>query len=142
MENKKVLIAEDDVFISEMYNTKIESRGFKVLIAVNGEEAIDIIKREKPEVILLDILMPKIDGWAVLKEITSDKKNIENSVIIILTNIGDDKSVEKAIKMGADDYLIKSLHTPEEIVKKIEKALNNKFNKNKQKNEFTNYPKI
>ncbi len=129
MEKQKVLIAEDDVFISEMYNTKMSEEGFAVLTANDGEEALNIIKKEKPEVILLDILMPKIDGWDVLKKITSDSNLKSKSVVIMLTNLGEEANVKKAEKLGADDYLIKSLHTPEEVVNKIKNLLDNKFKK-------------
>ncbi len=129
MENQKILIAEDDVFISEMYNTKMSEEGFAVLTANDGQEALDVIKKEKPAVILLDILMPKIDGWEVLKKITSDNNLKSKSVVIMLTNLGDEANVKKAEKLGADDYLIKSLHTPEEVVDKIKNLLDNKFKK-------------
>lgn len=124
MEMKKILIAEDDVFIAEMYSTKIESKGYKFIIASDGKEALDKIRKENPDVILLDILMPKLDGWKVLESISKEIK--DNSIIIMLTNVGDDESVNKAKKMGADDYLIKSLHTPEEVVNKIEEQIKNK----------------
>lgn len=124
MSKQKILIAEDDVFISEMYDTKIQQEGFSVLIAGDGQEALDLIKKEKPDVLLLDILMPKIDGWGVLKEINENNELKKRKMIIImLTNLGDEDNLKKAEKYGANDYLIKSLHTPEEVVRKIKSLL-------------------
>lgn len=117
----KVLIAEDDVFILEMYLVKLSTDGFEVVTASNGEEALEKIKEESPDVVLLDLLMPKMDGWEVLSKIKEQKG--EKPVIIVLTNLGDKKNIDKALAMGADDYLIKSFFTPEEIVLKMKKII-------------------
>lgn len=120
----KVLIAEDDVFILEMYLVKLSSDGFEVLTAGNGEEALKKIEEEKPDVVLLDLLMPKIDGWGVLEKIKKKESDKEKKpIIIVLTNLGEKSNIEKALSMGADDYLIKSFFTPEEIVSKMKKII-------------------
>jgi len=117
----KVLIAEDDVFILEMYLVKFSTDGFEVLTASNGEETLKKIKEEKPDVVLLDLLMPKMDGWGVLSKI--EECGGEKPIIIVLTNLGDKKNIDKALSMGVDDYLIKSFFTPEEIVLKMKKIV-------------------
>ncbi len=119
---KKILIVEDDLFISEVYFTKLSSEGFDVILADNGEEALMRFDQVSPDVVLLDILMPKMDGWEVLKKIYQKKRG-KKAIIIMLTNVGDKDSIEKALKVGADDYFIKSFFTPEEVVVKIRKLL-------------------
>lgn len=118
MEQKKekILIAEDDLFIAEVYFAKLNSEGFDVHMASNGEEALATFEKVNPAIVLLDILMPKMDGWEVLNKI---RKINKDAIIIMLTNVGDKTSIDKAMEVGANDYFIKSFFTPEEIVKKI-----------------------
>ncbi|MDA3815039.1 MAG: response regulator transcription factor [Patescibacteria group bacterium] len=127
MKNKqeKVLIAEDDLFISEVYFAKLSSEGFDVTLADNGEDALKKIEQLNPDVVLLDILMPKMDGWEVLNRIRQDNKN-KDVIVIMLTNVGDKEAIDKALKAGANDYFIKSFFTPEEIVSKIRGLLEKK----------------
>ena len=129
-EKYKILIAEDDLFISEVYFTKLSSEGFDVVLVDNGEDAVKKFEEENPDVALLDILMPRMDGWDVLTKIRQ-KKDGENAIIIMLTNVGDKDAIDKALKIGANDYLIKSFFTPEEVVVKIRKLLDKRKNKNK-----------
>lgn len=136
MENKqyKVLIAEDDLFISEVYFTKLSSENFDVVLVDNGEDALVKFNEISPDVVLLDILMPRMDGWEVLNKIRQ-KKQAENTIVIMLTNVGDKEAIDKALKIGADDYLIKSFFTPEEVVIKIRKLLGKKIKNKKEKQE-------
>jgi CheY-like chemotaxis protein len=129
MENKnkrkKILVAEDDAFISEIYCAKFASLGHQVILAENGKIALEKISKEKPDVVLLDIVMPEMDGWKVLSELKKNPK-LNNIPVLMLTNLGDKESAERAIKQGADSYLIKSYYTPEEVVEKIEELFKNK----------------
>jgi DNA-binding response OmpR family regulator len=118
----KILVVENDIFISEMYNVKLSSSGFDVDMAEDGEEALKKIASDDYDVILLDIIMPKINGWDVLEKIKDDKKK-KGYKIIMLTNVDDQEDIRKAIENGADDYLIKSLFTPGEVVQKIQKNI-------------------
>lgn len=118
MQPKKILIAEDDGFIAEVYDTKLTFEGFEVVIATDGVEAIEKIKSTKPDVILLDVMMPKMNGLEVLEKIRQDKE-FKKTPVLILTNAGEKDSVTKALQLGATDYLIKSSYTPEEVVEKI-----------------------
>lgn len=119
---KKVLIAEDDVFISEMYSVKLAEAGFEVDVVENGEEALKKIEENGYGVILLDIVMPKVNGWEVLDKVKIHKKE-KGYKIIMLTNLDDKSNIQQAMENGADDYLIKSLFTPEEVLQKINKNL-------------------
>ena len=118
----KVLIIEDDVYISEMYKIKFESENYKTVITNNGSEVIKIIKKEKPDIILLDIVMPVMDGFDVLKIIKSDKKF--NSIpVVMLTNLSQKESIERVFELGAKGYIVKSHFTPSEVVKKVKDIL-------------------
>lgn len=121
----KILLVEDDPILVEMYQAKFELEGYDVNVATNGEECLNVLDGYTPEIILLDILMPKVNGFHVLKEI---KKNpqLRQIPVILLTNLGEaevDMNKELARALGVADYLIKSHHTPDEVVEKVVKAL-------------------
>ncbi len=124
---KNILIVEDENFLILALKDNLIKDGFTVSIAKNGEQAIKKIKKIKPNIILLDILMPKSDGFFALKKI---KKNLEwkSIPVIILSNIEEEKAIKKTMEMGANDYFIKSQHSIYEVIKKIESyfVLNNK----------------
>lgn len=120
-----ILLVEDDVILVEMYQAKFELEGHEVKVATNGEECLDILTGYEPELILLDILMPKLNGFHVLKEIKK-QPNLRQIPIILLTNLGEaevDMNRELASALGVSDYLIKSRHTPDEVVEKVVKVL-------------------
>ena len=122
MGKKKVLIVEDDNFVSEVYSTKLLEMGHEVQIAQNGEEGLALIEKSKPDLVLLDILMPVMGGIELLEEL---KKKVEwkSIPIILLTNVGEKESIQKARNLGVQDYLIKSHFTPAEVIEKIESIL-------------------
>ncbi len=119
----KILIAEDDSFLAQMYSEKLEAEGFQVVLATNGVEAIDKMKLEKPELILLDLLMPKKDGFEVLKEKMTDMA-IKNIPVIVLTNLSQNEDIKKCYDLGARDFMIKAYFIPAEIIAKIKTLLN------------------
>ena len=119
---KKVLIAEDDKFISEVYVTKLVSEGYEVFLAENGDKALKIAKSEVPDLILLDIFMPNMNGVEVLKKMRTDP-DLKNVDVIVLTNANEKDFVKQALDEGALDYLIKSHYTPDEVVLKIKQIL-------------------
>ena len=125
MENKdkKVLIIEDDPYISDMYAMKFKMGKYKVKLAKNGEKAFDELQKEKPDVILLDLLMPGMDGYEFLEKFKKEKE-FKNIKVIILTNLGQKREVKRGLKLGADDYIVKAYFTPEEVVEKVENLLN------------------
>jgi len=121
----KILLVEDDAILVEMYQAKFELEGHDVKVANNGEEALQTLENYRPELILLDILMPKINGFHVLKEIKK-QPNLRQIPVILLTNLGEaevDMNKELATALGVSDYLIKSHHTPDEVVAKVVKVL-------------------
>ncbi len=121
--NKHVLLVEDDTFLANIYKTKFEMEGFRVSVAENGEAGLDDAKKKKPDIILLDVLLPKMDGFTVLKHLKNDSETGAIPVIL-LTNLGQKDDVEKGLELGAVDYLIKAHFKPSETVGKVKKALN------------------
>lgn len=120
-----VLIVEDDTFLANIYKTKFEMEGFQVSVAENGEAGLNDVKKKKPDIVLLDILLPKMDGFTVLKNLKSDDE-VKNIPVILLTNLGQKDDVEKGLELGAVDYLIKAHFKPSETVQKVKKVLNKK----------------
>jgi len=118
----KVLVVEDDVFLSGIYQKKFEMEGFKVIPALDGEKGLTEAKKKKPAIILLDILLPKLDGFAVLTKLKADPET-KDIPVILLTNLGQKDDVEKGLQAGAVDYLIKAHFKPSEVVDKVRKVL-------------------
>lgn len=120
----KVVIAEDDKFLRELASKKLSSAGYHLTAAMDGAEAIKVISEVKPDVVLLDIIMPDIDGFEVLKRIrASQDEKIKNTKVIILSNLGQDSDIEKGKELQATDYLVKANFTMDEIITKVESAL-------------------
>lgn len=123
----KVLIVEDDSFLREICVKKLMKEGFTVFEAVDGEQSLKEIEQIKPDVVLLDIMLPAIDGFEVLSKIRSSKdQKIKKVPVIMLSNLGQEEDIRKAIDMGADSYLVKAHFTTDEIVNKIKKTLKEK----------------
>lgn len=118
-EGKKILLAEDDEMISSMYKTKLEQDGFVVLAALNGADALELAKKEQPDLVLLDVIMPQMDGFSVLEALMKDNKT-EDLQVIMLTNLGTDEDQKKGAELGAKDYWVKADLTPSQISEKIE----------------------
>lgn len=120
--NTHLLLVEDDTFLASIYRTKFEQEGFKVSVAENGEDGLEAARKKKPEVILLDILLPHLDGFQVLAELKKDKST--NPVpVILLTNLGQKEDVDKGLALGAAAYLIKAHCRPSETVLQVKKIL-------------------
>ena len=117
----KVLIVEDDNFLLEMYVTKLKVEGFEVFSASDGEKGIKAVQEKLPDVILLDIMLPLVDGFGVLDQIKKDDKT-KNIPVILLTNLSQKDDVKKGMAKGAADYLIKAHFMPAEVVEKIKKV--------------------
>lgn len=124
MEKEKayVLLIEDDVFLASIYQKKFEMDGYKITIAANGETGLVEVKKKKPSVILLDILLPKLDGFAVLDRLKADPET-KDIPVILLTNLGQKDDVDKGLAAGAVDYLIKAHFKPSEVVQKVRDVL-------------------
>ncbi len=118
----KILVIEDDTFLSEMYVTKFNQEGFEVLTAVDGESGLKVAQEELPNVILLDVLLPKINGLELLDILKKNPKAKEIPVVI-LTNLGKKEDVENGLKRGAASYLIKGHFSPLEVLAKVKEVI-------------------
>lgn len=119
---KKILIVEDDNFLRELITQKLITEGYELLEAIDGEEGLKKIKEEKPDLVILDLILPGIDGYEVLYQIKKEPATAEIPVII-LSNLGQKEDVEKGLKLGAVDFLIKAHFTPGEIIEKVKNIL-------------------
>lgn len=123
MEKKtRILIVEDEKMLTEMYATKFEMEGFDVEKAFDGASGLEKARSVKPNIILLDIIMPRIDGFAVLKELRSDA-DFKKTPIVLLTNLGQEDDIKKGKELGATDYFVKANHTPTDVVQKVRDIL-------------------
>lgn len=119
---RKILLVEDDKFLRELISKKLSSEGFDVKEAIDGEDGLRALKEGKPDLILLDLILPGIDGFEVLVRVKEDA--VSSLVpVIILSNLGQREDVEKGLKLGAVDYLVKAHFTPNEIIEKVKEAL-------------------
>ena len=119
---KKILIVEDEQMLSEMYQDVFSREGFTVVSAFTGQEAREVAKTEKPDFILLDILLPGDDGVAFLKKKKEDP-DIASIPVIAFSNFDDPEIRKQAFQLGVQDYLIKTNYTPQELIKKVEKYI-------------------
>lgn len=118
----KILLVEDDEMLHGMYTQKFKNQGYEVISAYNGVEGVELSEKEKPDLILLDVIMPKMDGFVALKKIR--KNEVTAGIpVILLTNLGQEEDVKKGKELGANDYFIKANHTPQEVVDKVHSVL-------------------
>ncbi len=123
-EKIKVLLVEDDKFLRDICGTKLIKEGFEVIQATEGQEVIGIIENEKPNIALLDIVLPSMNGFDILKNIRSHANpELARTPVLMLSNLGQDDDVRKAMELGANDFLIKANFTTQEIALKIRKTL-------------------
>lgn len=122
----KILVVEDDKFLRELITQKLAREGYDVKEAVDGEDGVVKVKEEKPDIILLDLILPGIDGFEVLTKIKEDSE-VEHIPVIILSNLGQREDIERGLKLGAVDFLIKAHFTPREVIERIEKVIKEKF---------------
>lgn len=119
---KKILLAEDDQFISRAYSDGLSRGGFLVILAHDGVEAVEMTKKEKPDLVLLDLIMPEKNGFEALEEIKANP-DTKKTPVIILSNLGQDSDIQKGRELGAVDYLIKANFSMSEVIKKINSYL-------------------
>lgn len=124
-EGKTILLVDDDLTLREMYEERLKIEGFTIVQASNGEEALTQAKDIKPNLILLDIMMPKINGFDVLKGLKSDSE-LKDIPVIILTALIQDVDRVQGDKLGATDYIVKSETMPGEVITKIRSAMGQK----------------
>lgn len=119
---KVVLIVDDDQFLLEMYAIKFKEEGFVVEIAETGRDALTKADAVKPDIILLDVVLPEMDGFAVLQKLREGKKS-DLPLVIMLTNLSQKDDAERGLRLGVDDYVVKAHFTPSEVVEKVRKLL-------------------
>jgi len=119
---KTILLVEDDPFLIDIYSTKLKDAGFAVETAQDGEEALRKTKDLMPDLLLLDIVLPTVNGWEVLREIKKDPR-FNYLKIMVLSNLGEKEEIEKGLKNGATKYLVKAHYTPTEVIKQIKELL-------------------
>lgn len=125
MARKSILLVEDDETLAVMYQHKLTMAGYKVVVASDGSVCLNYLKKNRPDLIILDILLPKLNGFQVLKELRKDKKS-SHAPIVILTNLMEadvNMGRELATSLGVIDYLVKSKVTPDEVVARVNLAI-------------------
>jgi DNA-binding response OmpR family regulator len=119
---QKILVIEDDQFLRESIVQRLRKEGYEASAAIDGEEGIKKVKEEKPALVLLDLILPVLDGFEVLTKMKEDP-SLLSIPVIILSNLDQKKDVERVLKLGAIDHLIKAHFTPGEIVEKVRAVL-------------------
>jgi len=121
--DKKILLVEDDPFLIDIYTTRLKEEGYLTEVSTSGEDCLNKLNKEDFDLLILDLILPDINGLEILKKINEKKETFPKLKIIILSNIGDKKGIEEGIRLGADKYLIKAHHTPSDIIKEIKNLL-------------------
>ena len=118
----RVLIVEDDVLVKRMYQQALQFDGFDVDLAADGKEGLDKVKERKPTLILLDIMMPKMNGLQFLEEVKGDPAT-KNIPVIVLTNLSGTQDVQKALELGAVKFIVKSQYKPKQVVAMVKEII-------------------
>lgn len=118
----KVLVVEDETFLVKIYTVKLKKEGFEVTIANDGEEAVRMAAEVKPDLILLDLILPKMNGFEALEKMRANPDN-KSTPVIVLSNLGQEEDIKRAEALGADDYLVKANFSIQDIVAKIHATL-------------------
>lgn len=120
---KRILIIEDDLFVRDIYQETLTAEGYDITIAENGEVGLKQLEQGGFDLILLDVMMPKMNGLEVLQHISQEKSEKPNGPVVLLTNLAHDPIIDQALKSGAKAFLIKSDLTPETLVEHVKKYL-------------------
>lgn len=118
----KIMLVEDDIALRDIYSARFQAEGYEVVVASDGEQALQLAVKEKPNLILLDIMMPKISGFDVL-DILRTNPETKNTKIVVMSALSQASDVEKGKNLGADEYLVKSQVTLSEVVEKVKSIL-------------------
>lgn len=118
----KILVVDDDETLLSLYKSAFTARGYQVFTANNGEKALSLANQEKPDLVLLDIMMPEVHGLNVL-DILKATPGLDDTKVIILTALSDENTKEKALELGANGYIVKSENSMAEIIDKVHEAI-------------------
>jgi len=124
----KILIIEDERILANVLEEKFTQEDFEVKVAYSGEEAALTLKKFRPDIILLDLILPKKSGFDVLKDLKSNG-DLKSVPVIILSNLGEAENLKKGLELGADDYMIKAQHPLKEVIEKVKRSLYYKASK-------------
>jgi len=127
---KNILLVEDDPFLIDIYSTKFKESKFIIDVAQDGDKCFEKLSEKSFDMVILDIVLPHIDGWGILKRIKEDSKH-QSLPVVILSNLGQKEEVEKGLNLGAIKYLIKAHYTPSQVVEEIKKVFSEIKSKNK-----------
>lgn len=120
--NKKILLVEDEDFIRDLYLRQLTKEGFLVKAAVDGQSALDFLKSETFDLLLLDIMLPGMNGLQVLRQFKTQNPT-SPMITILLTNLGQEAVIKEGFELGAQAYLIKASYTPDQVVQEVKNAL-------------------
>lgn len=121
--NAKILIVEDETFLRELYEELLVDEGYEVDTAIDGEDALEKLMKSGYHLTLLDIMLPKKDGFTIMDELDQIGKKNHLGKVVMLTNLGQDALVKRGFDMGAVGYLIKSAYTPDQILVEVAKFI-------------------
>lgn len=119
--SKKILLVEDDAFVRDLYQTVLTRAGYDIEVANDGEEAVSMADYKVYDLILLDIMLPKLTGMEVLKQLRTDTSRAKDTPIYLLTNLGEENIVKEAYRLGASGYLLKAKYLPKQLVDEVDK---------------------
>jgi len=119
---KKVLIIEDEEIMIDLLQKKLAKEGYEISIARDGEKGLEVMKEVKPDLILLDIIMPKMGGFEVMEEMNKNKE-LKKIPVVVISNSGQPVELDRAQKLGAKDWLIKTEFDPQEVIDKVVKQI-------------------
>lgn len=119
----EILLIEDEQVLIDVLEKRLTKEGYEVKIAKDGERGLELIKSNNPDLVLLDIVMPKMDGFEVLEEL-SKEPDLSKAPVIIISNSGEPVELEKVKELGVEDWIIKTEFNPQDVVNKVEKQLN------------------
>lgn len=121
-----ILLVEDDKFLEDIFATRLQNEGYNIVVAGDGETGLKLASEKHPHLILLDIILPQMDGWEVLEKLQGQEMT-RDIPVILLTNLGHEEDVEKGLKSGAAGYLIKAQYTPTEVINKVKDVLEKRY---------------
>lgn len=121
---KKILIVEDEEIMIDLLQRKLTAEGYETSVARDGQEGMEKMKEVKPDLILLDIIMPKMGGFEVMEEMKKDRE-LKKIPVIVISNSGQPVEIDKAQALGAKDWLIKTEFDPQEVINKVKKQIGN-----------------
>jgi len=117
---KKILLVEDDPFLADIYKTKLNSEGFEVEVAEDGEKGLKKLEEKNFDLLVLDLVLPEISGYEILEKIRGKFKDLK---ILVLSNLSQKEEIQRAFDLGVDKYLVKAYFTPSEVVKEIKNLI-------------------